>query len=711
MNRLYVAEPGYSVTGGAADHRFRMRGAEVLAFARGVAGALASRHGLAALAPLGAPLATERARQAEVVAKDLVRARGRGLVLAGRRQPPALHALVALMNEALGHVGRTLVWREPALVDPATGPAGLARLAQELAAGQVATLVITAWNPAYTAPADLGLAGLLGKAPELIYLAAQEDETSGLAGTVIAAAHPLEAWGDLRARNGLASVVQPLIAPLRESVTELDLTAAFVEQGHLGAWRHVRDAWQAQAGQAGFDRAWESWLSAGLLHATELRAVQVEASAAGVAAAVAAAGAPPAGLEVLFAADEKVLDGRLAGNAWLQELPHPISKLTWGNAALVSPATARRLGLEDGDVVKLTLRGRSVEAAAMVQPGHADEAITLPLGYGRRVVGPAGQGAGFDATALRTAAAPWIDGGLGLVKTGKRQELARTQEHFSMEGRDIALEYPLEALPHAAHKLEELRGDQATILPAVDYSKEQYRWGMAIDLTKCTGCGICTLACQAENNIPVVGKEQVLLSREMHWLRVDRYYEGPPEEPTSISQPLACVHCESAPCEYVCPVNATVHSDEGLNEMVYNRCVGTRYCSNNCPYKVRRFNYLDFHPTAPPTLAMLANPDVTVRARGVMEKCSYCVQRIERARIGVRALGAPGDTIGGDAVVSACQQACPAEAIVFGNLNDPSSRVARAHRDDRRYDLLHQLGTRPRTAYLVRVKNPNPELA
>jgi molybdopterin-containing oxidoreductase family iron-sulfur binding subunit len=315
---------------------------------------------------------------------------------------------------------------------------------------------------------------------------------------------------------------------------------------------------------------------------------------------------------------------------------------------------------------------------------------------------------GFDATALRHAATTWIDGGLEARRTGRRHDLAQTQEHFAMDGRELALAFDAAALPHEAETLDGLRGAQPSLLTPVDYSKEEYRWGMAIDLSKCIGCGACTLACQAENNIPVVGKEQVLLSREMHWIRVDRYYEGPAEAPQSVSQPLACVHCEAAPCEYVCPVNATVHSDEGLNEMVYNRCVGTRYCSNNCPYKVRRFNYLDWHRDVPPTIKMLQNPDVTVRARGVMEKCSYCVQRVERARIGARSAGGK---VGGDAVVSACQQACPAEAIAFGNLADPASKVARLQADARRYDLLHELGTRPRTAYLVRLRNPNPELA
>ncbi len=710
MNRLYVAEAGYSVTGGVADHRLRMRAGEVAGFAREVCEALARTHGVAALAPLGAPASGERARLAAAVAKDLHRVRGRGLVLVGRRQPPALHALAAAVNAALGNVGATVTWREPALLDPLAGAAGLAGLCEELKAGAVDTLVITAWNPAYTAPADLELAAALGKAKEVLYLASRADETSRLAGTVVAASHPLESWGDLRGRDGAASIVQPLLAPLHESVTELDLLGALVGQGHTGAWRQVREGWRARAGEVGFDGAWQGWLAAGVVAGTAGAPVVAAVDLGAVAAAVQALPPAAAGLEACFAPDDKLLDGRFADNAWLQELPHPISKLTWDNAALLSPATAARLGLADGDLVELSLRGRTVVGAVLIQPGHADESVTLPLGYGRAVVGAAGQGAGFSAGALRTAAAPWIDGGLALKRTGKRYELARTQEHFSMEGRAIALGYDVGALPKAAHELEHHRGEQHSILPLVDYQKEEYRWGMSIDLSKCLGCGACTLACQAENNIPVVGKEQVQKSREMHWIRVDRYYEGPPEAPTSVSQPLACVHCEAAPCEYVCPVNATVHSDEGLNEMVYNRCVGTRYCSNNCAYKVRRFNYLDYHRDLDqaPTLKMAHNPDVTVRARGVMEKCTYCVQRIERVRIGARVSGLK---VGGDQVVSACQQACPAEAIVFGNLNDPGSKVSRLQQDERRYDLLHELGTRPRTAYLVRLKNPNPELA
>jgi Fe-S-cluster-containing dehydrogenase component len=360
-------------------------------------------------------------------------------------------------------------------------------------------------------------------------------------------------------------------------------------------------------------------------------------------------------------------------------------------------------------VVEIAYGGTTIAAPVQVQPGHADDAVTLPLGYGQLVAGPVGRDThGFDAYALRRPDAPWFDGGAELRRAGEKGVLAVTQGHFSMEGRTIALDFTVDELARHERDLEKLRTPPSSVLPPVDYSKQEYRWGMSIDLNRCTGCSACAVACQAENNIPIVGRDQVLRSREMNWLRVDRYFEGSPDQPESVSQPLMCQHCEMAPCEYVCPVNATVHSDEGLNEMVYNRCVGTRYCSNNCPYKVRRFNYLWWNKDKPPTLQMAMNPDVTVRARGVMEKCTYCVQRIERARIDARV---EGRKIGGDEVVPACAQACPTEAIVFGNLNDPGSRVARLAADRRRYDLLHDLGTRPRTGYLVRLRNPNPDLA
>jgi molybdopterin-containing oxidoreductase family iron-sulfur binding subunit len=736
LNRLYVAEAGFTVTGGAADHRLRMRSADVLPFARAVAAELARGHGLAPLAALGAPAPAGQEKAARAVAADLARARGRSLVLAGAGQPAALHALAALLNDALGNAGRTVTYRESTVLDaPPGGGAGgrLAALAGELRAGAVDTLVVTAWNPLHGAPADLGLRESFPRVKNSIVLAYREDETVRAAKLRIAQAHPLESWGDLRARDGTATLVQPLVAPLVPCATEIDLLAAFVGQGERGAHRLVKDGWRARAGfgpppppAAGgeaaaspvdtnkgappdpFERRWEEWLSAGIVGDGAPPAADASPDPGRIARAIAAVPPPGPGLEVRFVPDYKLLDGRHAENAWLQELPDPVTKLTWENAAHLSPATARRLGLSTGDLVELARGGRKVTAPALVVPGHADDSVTLAAGYGQRVQGAVGRGSGFDAYALRTSEAPSFAAGLEVRPVGRRTELAVTQGHFTMEGRAIALALDAPELARAGAELDHHRGPQPTILAPVDYSREEYRWGMAIDLTRCIGCGTCTAACQAENNIPVVGKEQVLRSREMHWLRVDRYYEGTPEDPRSVSQPLACVHCEAAPCEYVCPVNATVHSDEGLNEMVYNRCVGTRYCSNNCPYKVRRFNYLDYRGRMEPTLKMLMNPDVTVRARGVMEKCTYCTQRIERTRVDARVAGRK---IGPDEVVPACAQACPAEAISFGNLNDPSSRVARLHGDARRYDLLHELGTRPRTAYLVKIRNPNPELA
>jgi molybdopterin-containing oxidoreductase family iron-sulfur binding subunit len=383
---------------------------------------------------------------------------------------------------------------------------------------------------------------------------------------------------------------------------------------------------------------------------------------------------------------------------------------------MFSQATADRLGIETGDVVQITSRDRTVEAAAMIVPGHADNAVTLPLGYGRLSVGQIGNAVGFDAGALRTSDAPWFDRGAAVTGTGRHHRLAITQDHWTMspDGRDIpppAVEAPIAEVLNAGsmfhEELEERRGPQANMYEPWDYSQQQYKWGMAIDLNKCTGCNACTIACQAENNIPTVGKDNVWRGREMHWIRIDRYFSGPVDEPEMITQPLACVQCETAPCEYVCPVNATVHSDEGLNEMVYNRCIGTRYCSNNCPYKVRRFNFLDYTGDLSPARELSMNPEVTVRARGIMEKCTYCVQRIERKRIETRI---EGRAIADGELQTACQQGCPTQAITFGSLNDPASKVSQLHADTRRYDLLHELGTRPRTAYLARVRNPNPDL-
>ncbi|MBI5070889.1 MAG: 4Fe-4S dicluster domain-containing protein [Deltaproteobacteria bacterium] len=706
MSRLYAAEAHLSATGSLADHRFRMRPSQVLAFARAVARRLAEKHGMGALAAAGQAF-PEREREASAVADDLARAGAAALVTAGSRQPAAVHALAAAINAALGAAGKTVEYR-PAADEP-SGPASLRALAAAIGAGQVDTLVITARNPVYGAPADMDLDALLARVPNVVYLASRPDETTGRASFLVAASHAFESWGDARAADGTVSLCQPLIEPLFESLSEPELLGSFVDAGDRGGHFLVQELWRAR-GPAGapFEQSWQRWLAKGVVEGTAV-APEAPAVRAGEVAALLRAGTPGReGLEASFVPDPTLVDGRFAENAWMQELPDPITKMTWDNAALVSAATARRLGLENGRRVELRLRGRKVEAPIWIAPGHADDAVTLPLGYGRTVAGPTGTNVGFDAGRLRGSDAFWLDGGLALAPVGKRKHaFACTQEHFSMEGRDLAPSFTLAGLAQGQHELEKLRGPVASLQAPVD-ADSPIRWGMAIDLNKCTGCSACTIACQAENNIPVVGKEQVARSREMHWIRVDRYFEGPVEDPQVVTQPVACVHCEKAPCEYVCPVNATVHSDEGLNEMIYNRCVGTRYCSNNCPYKVRRFNFFEYQKPKAPTEKMLMNPDVTVRHRGVMEKCTYCVQRIELHRVAARVAGRE---LRDGEIQTACQQACPAQAIQFGNLADGKSAISAWHADPRRYDLLHEVGTKPRTAYLARVRNPNPELA
>jgi molybdopterin-containing oxidoreductase family iron-sulfur binding subunit len=486
----------------------------------------------------------------------------------------------------------------------------------------------------------------------------------------------------------------------------VEVLAAFLGEGDRTAYSQLRELWKAQAGD---EQTWEKWLADGFIDgtATKPESVTVRHDAVLAEAMKVAPQEPAPGLQINIVPDYRVWDGRFANVAWMQELPDPVTKGTWENYALVSPATAQRLGLSQGDAVDLGVRGPPAHAAVLIAPGHADDAVTVSMGYGRRAEGEElCKGLGFDTATLRHSDAPWMAAGLTLTPQGRKLQVAQTQEHHSMEGRLIAATTTVRKLKDTEEALSEHRGPPLSFHAPQPYPG--HKWGMAIDLSRCTGCSACMVACQSENNIPVVGKEGVTKSREMHWLRVDRYFTGnDASNPGVVFQPLMCVHCEYAPCEYVCPVNATVHSDEGLNEMVYNRCVGTRYCSNNCPYKVRRFNFFSYTSSFTDVEKMAFNPDVTVRSRGVMEKCTYCVQRIERARITTRVEGR--EIKDGD-IETACQQACPAHAIVFGDLNDPNARVTKLHLEERRYDLLHELGTRPRTAYLARVMNPNPEL-
>jgi Fe-S-cluster-containing dehydrogenase component/anaerobic selenocysteine-containing dehydrogenase len=739
MNRLYVAEPCLTPTGSMADHRLRIKGSEVVAVTQAVLSELAKLPGMESLAPLAAlPRAQSQVRidtrWTAAVAKDLHRAKGHSLVIAGRRQPAAVHALVNAMNVALGNVGATVVFRTPIRHDPSFGVAALQGLVTEIASGLVDTLVITAHNPVYGAPADFKLDKLLERVPDSIYYGLYEDETAAVAGTFIPGAHSLESWGDARAVDGTVSIIQPLISPLWSTLTEADVLAAFVGDGDKGTYTLLRDAWQRRAVSeswstaAGFDGLWEGWLAKGIVEKTaQPPEEQLPLDAGALAGALnQPLGKVPQGapLEIAFTVDHKVYDGRFGNNPWLQELPHPITKITWDNAVLLSQATASKFDVKTGDVVRVEIGDRNVTGPVYVQPGHAEDAITVSLGYGRKGAETTAH-VGFNAGLLRTSDAPWFAREVKLSKTSRGYKFGITQDHWAMEDREPAMVTTLAELEKKGspfqERIEQRRGPVEVVVgqEPVDYSQQPYKWAMAIDLAKCSGCNACVTACQSENNIPVVGRDNVRIGREMLWIRLDRYYyndkkdeEGHEiedlDDPHVVTQPAMCVHCETAPCEYVCPVNATVHSDEGLNEMVYNRCIGTRYCSNNCPYKARRFNFLDYHGDVQEVQKMQANPNVTVRSRGVMEKCTYCVQRIERKRIDARV---EGRAIRDGELQTACQQGCPAGAIVFGSLNDSNSQVSKLHNDERRYDLLHELGTRPRTAYLARVRNPNPELA
>ncbi|PTL76566.1 TAT-variant-translocated molybdopterin oxidoreductase [Vitiosangium sp. GDMCC 1.1324] len=717
MSRLYVAESHFSVTGMNADHRFKLKPSEVERFALAVLGEVAQQAGdKAVLARFrGVDLAwPEKAREARVVAADLLKNGDRSVVVAGPRQPPRVHAVAHLLNEALGSARRLITLHEPGVDAVRSGLEVLRELSESAGAGRVDTLVVTAFDPVSTAPVGVTLGAAVSAVPNSVYLAFREDDTAKQSAWVLPAAHVLESWGDARAVDGTAGILQPLIQPLFQGVTELDVLAPFAGVAEKTAYELVKAHWTRQqrgGGGALFEDAWEQWLAVGTIPDTAVPAITATLDAGAVETSIRAfARKASQGLELNLVPGYKVHDGRYFQNAWLQEMPDPLTMLAWGNAALISPRTAERLKLDPQGRVKLTLRGRWLEAPVFVLPGHADDTVTLELGWGREWLDEDLEKLGVlgvNAYLLRHADAPWFADGLQVEKAEGKGELATTQEHWTMEGREVAIQDDLDEFEKKKSSyLHHLKGDVVTLYDPFKY-EEPYQWAMGVDLNRCIGCGACVVACQAENNISVVGPAQVRKGREMHWLRVDRYFEGSPDEPRAIPQPMMCQHCEAAPCEYVCPVNATVHSDEGLNEMVYNRCVGTRYCSNNCPYKVRRFNFLNYHSKRSELDKLRYNPDVTVRSRGVMEKCTYCVQRIERARIEARKARLPIDT---DALQSACAQVCPTEAIVFGSLHSVNSEVYRRHRDVRHYAVLHELGTRPRTAYLARIKNPNPEL-
>ncbi len=709
MNRLYVIESNPSPTGAKSDHRLPVRSVEIEGLARSLAAALGVGHGG------GASGAAEKFIQA--VAADLQGQRGTSLVVPGEHQSPAVHALAHAMNAALGNVGKTVVYTEAVDANPVNNLQSLRELIADMRAGRVDLLVILGGNPVYDAPADLGFTDAL-KSSNVgfrVYHGLYQNETAEFCDWNVNATHYLEAWSDTRAYDGTITIVQPLIAPLYSGRTVHEVVSALMGAPDATSYDLVRAYWQKQHAGADFEAWWRNTLHDGFISDSAYAVKNVTAKPAALPAVTAAEGS----LEVNFRRDPCIYDGRFSNNGWLQELPKPMSKLTWDNAVLVGPKMAAREGLKTNDVVSLELGGRKVKGAVWIQAGHPDNSVTVYLGYGRRRAGRTGTGAGFDAYSLRTSNALWFATGGKLSKTSEQYVLASTQGYQTMDtpngdSRPLVREATLEEYrkePKFAQEDQPSR--ELTLYPNYDYKKSPDAWGMAIDLNACVGCNTCMVACVSENNIAVVGKEQVNRGRHMHWIRVDAYYQGDRDTPKAYFQPVPCMQCENAPCELVCPVGATVHSTEGLNDMVYNRCIGTRYCSNNCPYKVRRFNFLLFQDWETPQYKLMRNPDVTVRSRGVMEKCTYCVQRITRARIDAETEAVRENRefhIADGSFQTACQQACPADAIIFGNINDPESRVAKLKAHDRNYGLLAELNTRPRTTYLAEVRNPNPEI-
>ena len=702
MSRFYAAESTPTVTGTMADHRLAVRSKDIEALAQGIAYHL----GIDIAKPA---LADESLEQwIDAVAKDLKDHKGSCVVIPGDFQKPEVHALAHWMNHVLGNDGKTVVHTDPVEANPANQVESLTQLVEDMNSGDVEILVMLGGDTLYTAPQDLGFGEALASVPLSVHLSSHFNETSESCTWVIPESHYLEAWSDVRAFDGTISIVQPLIEPLYRSKSCHELLAVMLDQTADTSYEVVQDYWSSLEVRGNFDKWWRQVLHDGVMEGTSLPGKQFPIQTEPVRKAVSAlAKRSQDGLELLFRPDPSVFDGRHSNNAWLQELPKPLTKLTWDNAAIVSPQTGEALNLASGDVVLLELDGRSVEAPVWLQPGHPAEAVTVHLGYGQKRLGKVGERIGFDAYCLRSIDSMWAGTGLNIEKTGRTYELVSTQNHDSMEGRDLVRLRDVghshvseHSTPHGPDHSD------ASLFPAIEY--KGYAWGMAVDLSACTGCNACVVACQAENNIAVVGKEEVAKGREMHWIRIDRYYSGEADAPQTLHQPIMCQHCETAPCESVCPVAATVHSAEGLNDMVYNRCVGTRYCSNNCPYKVRRFNFLLYSDWHSPSLKLQRNPDVTVRSRGVMEKCTYCVQRINEAKI--QAKLEDRRVQDGD-IQTACQQTCPSQAIVFGDTNDPDSRVAKLKADQRNYGILTELKTVPRTTYLEKLKNSNQELS
>jgi MoCo/4Fe-4S cofactor protein with predicted Tat translocation signal len=695
-NQLFVAEPSPTITGSMADQRLGISAHDI---AKAV-DLLANRLGVGGANGITQDIALKN--WIDRCATKLQASRGHSLVIGGLRQPPIVHQWVFAINLALGNVGKTVIYRK-------TLPSGLSRpfatiaeLGNDLDADRAQALIILGGNPVFDAPANLGFREKLARARFSLHLSLYQDETSNACHWHIPQPHFLENWSDATASDGTTTIVQPLIAPLYDCYSRHQLLALFLGQVPASDYELVRQYWRSNGGWSDFEHQWRQVLNDGLL-ANKADAVLNYPKSATPAEPVFADSTQPGKIELSFHPDPNLWDGRFANNGWLQELPKPFTRITWDNPALVSPALANELQLVDGEIVEIRNGAAKLEIPIWILPGQAKRTISLHLGGGRTNAGDTGNGVGINTYQLRKNDALWFVPDVEVRKTGRRTQLASTQLHHSMQGRDLVQtraldEFVKQQIPNAekAEKPE----DNETLYNFRVMLTAEHQWGMVINLNTCIGCNACVIACQAENNIPVVGKDQVWRGREMHWIRVDRYYQGEPESPKLYHQPVPCMHCETAPCELVCPVEATVHSAEGLNQQIYNRCIGTRYCSNNCPYKVRRFNFLQFADTKTPSRQLGWNPEVTVRSRGVMEKCTYCVQRIRAIEIDAEKEHRP---IKDGEIVPACAQVCPAQAITFGDINDANSHVARLKANSLNYGLLDELNTRPRTTYFAKV--------
>lgn len=714
FNRLYVIEPSLSITGANADHRWGVKPTDIQTYIA----QLATLLGLPEAQPVSQS-STPAPQWLHEIANELRANPSRSLVIAGEQQSAEIQALIFSMNHHLNNIGTSINFIPFDDSSSFSPPGSLEELVEEMNGKRVDTLFILGANPVYDTPATLDFRKKISSIPCVIKMGTYDDETSYYSHWNLPESHFLESWGDLRAFDGTVSIQQPLISPLYNSRSLIELFSILTAEAGKTAFQSVKNYWKLQKHHKNleFDQKFEVWLKNGFIEETEYRTIPVKPLENRITTPqlniqkniIPSATAETNFLEAVFKPDFTIWDGRYSNNGWLQELPKPLLQVSWDNIVALSADTARQMKLSDEDQVELRVDDRTEKGIILRVPGHPEGTITLYFGYGRVRAGFIGNHYGYNAYSLQDHRSPYFTNRLQIKKLGIKKNLARVHTAPHMEGRDIIVHSQLKDFETNPSKIvkEELKSKQPSLLSDNTSNPQIEAWGMVIDLTTCIGCKSCTIACQAENNIPIVGKENVRKSRQMHWIRVDRYFHGHPSNPKIFFQPVPCMHCEKAPCEEVCPTVATNHSKDGLNQMVYNRCVGTRYCSNNCPYKVRRFNFFQYSDTKTPTIRLMQNPNVTVRSRGVMEKCTYCVQRIQSIRIEAEKENRPMRDL---EVLTACQQSCPTDAIIFGNLNDSKSRVSELKKLSHHYSLLNELGTQPRTTYLSCIRNSNLNL-